>query len=103
MTRDLVLRGPLGPQEVLPLCDHVHLILGDESSRVVMCDVGGVAAPDAATVEALARLQLAARRAGGEIRLLHATTDLIALIEFMGLSDVVRCGDSGVDTRREPE
>ncbi len=55
----------------------------------VLCDVAGVAA-DVATVEALARLQLAARRSGRRIRLHHCSEELRALIALMGLDDVLR-------------
>ena len=50
------------------------------------CDVGGPRLPDAATVDALARLQLAARRLGLEIRLRHASSELQELLAFVGLA-----------------
>ena len=55
---------------------------------VIRCNVGGVE-PDAVTVDALARLQLAARRAGCELRLANASAELRDLIAFMGLRDVL--------------
>ena len=45
---------------------------------------------DLRTVEALARLQLVARRLGCELRLHHAPADLRCLLEFTGLSEVLR-------------
>jgi ABC-type transporter Mla MlaB component len=42
--------------------------------------------PDAATVEALARLALQAKRRGLRLRLQHAPAELVELIEFMGLA-----------------
>ena len=51
-------------------------------------DVSGVA-PDLATVEALARSQLAAKRAGREIRLAGASDDLLALFDLAGLAGVL--------------
>jgi hypothetical protein len=50
--------------------------------------VGGVD-PDAVTVEALARLQLAARRHGCRVRLRNASPGLRDLVAFMGLRDVL--------------
>jgi ABC-type transporter Mla MlaB component len=44
---------------------------------------------DAATVDALARLQLAARRQGARIGLYGATAELRELIGFMGLQEVL--------------
>ena len=55
---------------------------------VVLCDVRG-AEPDAVTVDALARLQLVARRGGRELRLVHASAELLRLVAFMGLADVL--------------
>ena len=63
-------------------------------------DVGDVAA-DALAVEALARLQLVARRFGMEIRLCHASRELLDLIAFVGLSDVLRVEVEGEAEERE--
>lgn len=52
-------------------------------------DVRGVE-PDAGTLEALCRLQLAARRRGSRVRLLGASSELRELIAFMGLTEVLR-------------
>ena len=53
------------------------------------CDVRALPA-DAGAVDALARLQLAARRVGIELRLCHASRDLCCLIRFTGLEEVLR-------------
>jgi hypothetical protein len=55
---------------------------------VAFCDVAGVE-PDAVTVEALARLQLGARRNGCQVRLRHASRELLELVDFMGLTNVL--------------
>jgi hypothetical protein len=55
----------------------------------IVCDVDGVK-PDAATVDALARLQLAAGRRECRIRLRGASRELLELLAFMGLGDVLR-------------
>jgi hypothetical protein len=57
-------------------------------ANVAVCDVYGVA-PDAVTADALARLQLAAMRRSCQVRLRNASTDLLDLLLFMGLSDVL--------------
>jgi ABC-type transporter Mla MlaB component len=41
------------------------------------------------TVDALARLQLAARRHGCTVRLQNASSELLELVSFMGLRDVL--------------
>lgn len=56
---------------------------------VVSCDVAGLYA-DAPTVDALARLQLAARRQGWQLRFRNAPAQLSELVAFMGLSEVLR-------------
>jgi hypothetical protein len=46
--------------------------------------------PDAVTVDALARLQLAARRLSCRLLLRNASPELLELVSFMGLADVLR-------------
>ena len=46
--------------------------------------------PDAVTVDALARLQLAARRLSCRLLLRNASPELLELVAFMGLADVLR-------------
>jgi hypothetical protein len=68
----------------------------------IVCDVGAYA-PNAITVAALARLQLGAGRLGHELRLRGATPDLIALIAFVGLGDVLRVEVEGEPEEREQD
>jgi ABC-type transporter Mla MlaB component len=82
------IRGPIARADLPGLCDRVCRLLAESSAEVVACDVRGVE-PDAVTVEALARLQLAARRRGCRVGLRHASADLRALVDFMGLTDVL--------------
>jgi len=53
---------------------------------------------DLETLDKLARLQLAAKRLGLELRLSHASRELIELIQLAGLSDVL-----GVDAEPDDE
>jgi hypothetical protein len=53
------------------------------------CDAAALPS-DAQLVDALARVALVARRHGCELWLSDATPELRELIEFMGLSDVLR-------------
>jgi hypothetical protein len=66
----------------------------------LVCDVGALP-PDAAAVEALARLQLAACRVGLEIRLFRASSELLDLLVFCGLEDVLRVEAGGQPEERE--
>lgn len=53
---------------------------------------------DLGIVDALARLQVAARRSGYEVAVTDAPQDLLELIELAGLCDVL-----GVEPLRQPE
>ncbi|MFB7777454.1 STAS domain-containing protein [Streptomyces bauhiniae] len=79
----LVLHGPVTRDEVAGLCDVVRGLA--HSSGVVVCDVGGLGPPGLAHVELLARLELAARRGGGRIRLRDPDPALRALLGLVGL------------------
>jgi hypothetical protein len=54
--------------------------------------------PDLALVEALARLQLTARRRGAQVSLRNVSDELRALLELVGLADVL-----AVEARRQTE
>jgi ABC-type transporter Mla MlaB component len=81
------IRGPIARADLPGLCERVCATLAVAGS-VVACDVEGVE-PDAVTVDALARLQLAARRRGCEVRLRNASAPLLELVELMGLTHVL--------------
>ena len=80
--------GPIARDDLPGLCDRVCALLAAAGASVALCDVTGVAA-DAVTVDALARLQLAAKRNRCLIQLRGASDDLRALVAFMGLQDVL--------------
>jgi ABC-type transporter Mla MlaB component len=82
------IRGPIARADLPGLCDRVCVLLERSGAIVALCDVQGVA-PDAVTVDALAQLQLAARRRGCQVRLRNASPELRALMGFMGLRDVL--------------
>jgi hypothetical protein len=82
------IRGPIERTDLPGLCERVCSLLELSGADVAICDVHGVA-PDAVTADALARLQLAAGRRAGQVRLRNASTDLLDLLLFMGLSDVL--------------
>jgi ABC-type transporter Mla MlaB component len=82
------IRGPIAREDLPGLCDRVCALLKGSSPDVALCDVAGVPA-DAVCVDALARLQLAARRNGCQVRLRNASAELRELVGFMGLRDVL--------------
>lgn len=81
-------RGPIARSDLPGLCDRVCALLAQLEPGEISCEVEGVE-PDAVTVDALARLQLAAQRRGCRIRLENASPELRELVELMGLSEVV--------------
>jgi ABC-type transporter Mla MlaB component len=85
---DFAIWGPIARDDLPGLCDRVCALLADNGAGVVRCDIDGVHA-DAVTVDALARLQLAARRQGCQVRLRNASGELLELVAFMGLRDVL--------------
>jgi ABC-type transporter Mla MlaB component len=87
-TIDFAIGGPIGRADLPRLCARICALLETSGAAVALCDVSGVH-PDAVTVDALARLQLAARRHGCQVRLCHAADELLDLLTFMGLGDVL--------------
>ncbi|MEU9990394.1 STAS domain-containing protein [Streptomyces sp. NPDC007971] len=81
----LMLTGPVTRDEVPGLCDEVRALLETGGAGVVVCDVAGLGPPGLGTVDLLARLQLAARRAGGRIRLRDPDPALHVLLDLVGL------------------
>ncbi len=82
------IRGPISRADLPGLSDRVCALLSHGEASVAFCDVQGVGA-DAVTIDALARLALAARRSGCQLRLRRASVELRQLLEFMGLEDVL--------------
>ncbi len=80
--------GPIARDNLPGLCDRVCALLEHSAAAVALCNVRDVEA-DAVTVEALARLQVAARRNGCQVRLRETSSDLRDLLAFMGLLDVL--------------
>jgi ABC-type transporter Mla MlaB component len=87
-TITFAISGPIARADLPGLCMRVCALLERSGAGVAVCDVRGIE-PDAVTVDALARLQLAARRHGCQVRLRHASSELRELVAFMGLPDVL--------------
>lgn len=94
----LVLPGSVTRDDVPRLCEDVRARLEATGAGVVVCDVAGLGPPGLTTVDVLARLQLAARRAGGRIRLRDPDPALRALLGLVG----IRLEVEGQPEEREP-
>lgn len=94
-SKALVLTGRVTRADVPGLCAELEALLTVPGTTVVDCHVGGVTDPDLALVEAVARLALVARRAGGVVpggvvlRLRDAPDGLRSLLALVGLSEVL--------------
>jgi ABC-type transporter Mla MlaB component len=88
MPTDFTIWGPIERDDLPGLCDRVCALLHARGPGEACCDVADVE-PDAVTVDALARLQLAAKRLGCRVRLANASQELRDVIAFMGLQDVL--------------
>jgi hypothetical protein len=69
------------------------VVLGIAGADVASWPLPGSAEPDLAVVDTLARLALTARRHGATVRLCNAGPELLGLIDFVGLGDVL-AGDA---------
>jgi ABC-type transporter Mla MlaB component len=87
----LTISGALARADIPVLCERLRALLvnRDHPAGAVICDVAGIVQTDAVTVDALARLQLTARRFGHRVLLRNASADLQTLLALMGLSGVV--------------
>jgi ABC-type transporter Mla MlaB component len=85
----LVIGAPIACADVPGLCERVRRRAAESDADVIVCDVRGLVRPDALTVNALARLQLTARRLGRRVRLLDAPPQLLDLLRFFGLDEAL--------------
>lgn len=104
----LAIAGPIAHVDVPGLCAQPRHVLLQSDAAVVLCDVAGLAS-NAVAVDALARMQLTARRVGGRIRLRRISPELDELLSFAGLSEALGrgpgppAGGLRLQPRRQPE
>ena len=100
----LILLGPIQREDIAAVCERARVLLTGCDAEPVPCDVWALVRPDAVTIDALARLQLTARRLGRAVELRRACVELVELVRLAGLHDVLPHGGvSGAEPRREPE
>ncbi len=103
-TIELAIAGSILLVDIPCLCSHARRLLESGDADRLVCDVGALTDADAVTIDALARLQLTARRVGSQIRLRNASRELRELLDFAGLSSVVPLSrGSRVETGRQAE
>jgi len=85
------------------LCERVRWLLERSDADLLVCDVELVR-PNADAIDALARLQLTARRLGCRLRLRNASIGLRELLVLAGLAGIVRpCAGLSIESRRQAE
>ena len=100
----LILAGRISPDDIPGLCSRARELLERCEHQLVVCDVGDIDQPDAVALDALARVQLAARRLGRRVRFSRACAELQELLALVGLDDILPCRPgSGFETRGQPE
>ncbi len=85
--------APLRRADLPGLYRRVCVLLETAHPREIQCEVNGIAA-DAVALDALARLELAARRHGAKLEFLAASAELRKLIAFAGLDGALRTRDA---------
>jgi ABC-type transporter Mla MlaB component len=83
--------APLERAALPALLERTCALLEANPATILRCEVAGVDA-DVVAVDALARLALAARRHDCRVRLCGASEELLALVAFLGLADLLREG-----------
>jgi ABC-type transporter Mla MlaB component len=84
----LRISAPLEQTALPALFERTCALLEDSEAQILRCEVAGVNA-DTVAVDVLAHLALAARRRGCCVRLCGASEELLALVAFLGLADVL--------------
>ena len=80
--------GAIAPADIPKLCDRIAVLIEANDCEVVV-DVGELVHPDAAAIDAVARLQLTAKRLGRPLRFKNASCELAQLLDFCGLCAAV--------------
>jgi ABC-type transporter Mla MlaB component len=100
---ELTIAGPLERGDIPELCDKVRRIAELAPEGPLVCNVAD-ALPDAVTVDALAHVQLTARRLGTQLRLEGASPELCDLMAFFGLRAALSARrGSAVEVGRQAE
>jgi len=68
------------------------------ATESVTLNCAHIGQPDLGAIDCMARIQLGLRRRGCDLQLLEPSDELLALVEFAGLGDVLR-----VEVQRKPE
>jgi ABC-type transporter Mla MlaB component len=94
----------LEPDDVPDLLARMGPGMVRADATIILCDLARLADADMATVDALARLALRARRMGCAVSLRDPSTELLELVGLAGLGEVLPCAPgSGVEVVGQSE
>lgn len=93
-TTTIAIQGPILRSDLPGLYERVCHLVARSEVPILVCDLLDVEA-DAVSVDALARLALAARRYDCQVRLRGASKELRELVTFMGLEEVLSASAPG--------
>ena len=92
--------GPIARADVPALCGRVAALLEATGADIALCDVAALPA-DATTVDAVARIALAARRTGRRVVVRDAAGDVLDLLAFAGVAAALGIEPRGQAEERE--
>lgn len=100
----IAVSGALTREDLPLLADWFEALLERVAPTAVVCSLAGLATVDLIAVDALARLRLRSRRRGCALVVRGAPPPLRALVELLGLADVLPSERPlGLETRGEVE
>lgn len=99
----VVVDGPLDPADTPSVCAELCAALAGSAVGSVTCRGKGLADPDLATVDLLARLRLAAGRLGHAMRVEDPSRSLRELLVLAGLEELLLPRGSAAETRWQAE
>jgi hypothetical protein len=88
--RTIRVRGPIGRADVPRVTRAALTALGDCPPGIVDCHAADVDPPALPTVDVLARIALEAGRTRHQLRLEHASPELLELLALCGLLEILR-------------
>jgi len=103
-TIELAIAGQIDRADAARMGRQVRGLLNDRGIERIVCDVGSLSRSDAAVIDAMCRMLLAARRRGCQLTVRDASTELLELLFLVGLSDVIPVAlRSGLGTKGQAE
>jgi anti-anti-sigma regulatory factor len=81
--------GRIDRDDAVALGARIRELLAGRSATLLVCDLGSLVDPDAATVDAICRIKVVAIRLGCRLQLRAAPPPLVELLDLVGLSDVL--------------